>query len=225
MADAGMVAGETVEFLIFGDYMACEIFDASPRSEGVAYLCRPDDYLSSIVAKLEYAVAQNRPQQVVVFAGNQDAIMGMQAKEYELHISLIVQTIQTLGTSVIASAVERSAAKPPDQIIRTTGSDWEAMTEKLRKQSGADFTMVTEPKRPNQKPAPQPEEPVNLNVYNVKAYPKEFQQIGIAQDAVMASANWRIGKTKTKSWYVGVWGMAELKQPERSKIGVVLTRM
>ena len=127
--------------------------------------------------------------------------------------------------SAIASAVERSAAKPPDQIIRTTGSDWEAMTEKLRKQSGADFTMVTEPKRPSQKPAPQPEEPVNLNVYNVKAYPKEFQQIGIAQDAVMASANWRVGKTKTKSWYVGVWGIAELKQPERSKIGVVLTRM
>ena len=62
MADAGMVAGETVEFLIFGDYMACDIFEASPRSDRVAYLCRPDDYLSSIVAKLEYAVAQNRPQ-------------------------------------------------------------------------------------------------------------------------------------------------------------------
>ena len=104
MADAGMVAGETVEFLIFGDYMACDIFEASPRSDRVAYLCRPDDYLSSIVAKLEYAVAQNRPRQVVVFAGNHDAIMGMQAKEYDLHISLIVQTIQTLGTSLIIFA-------------------------------------------------------------------------------------------------------------------------
>lgn len=101
MADARMVAWETVEFLIFGDYMACEVFDASPRSDGVAYLCRPDDYLSSIVAKLEYAVAQNRPRQVVVFAGNQDAIMGMQAKEYELHISLLVETLQGLGTYLI----------------------------------------------------------------------------------------------------------------------------
>ena len=104
MADAGMVVGETVEFLIFGDYMACEIFDASPRSDGVAYLCRPDDYLSSIVAKVEYAVAQNRPRQVVVFAGNQDAIMGMQAKEYELHISLLVETLQRLGTYLIIIA-------------------------------------------------------------------------------------------------------------------------
>ena len=90
-----------VEFLIFGDFMACEIFDASPRSDGVAYLCRADDYLSSIVAKLEYEVAQKRPRHVVVFAGNHDAIMGMQGKEYDLHISSIVQAIQTLGTSLI----------------------------------------------------------------------------------------------------------------------------
>ena len=90
-----------VEFLIFGDYMACEIFDASPRSDGVLYLCRHDDYLSSVAAKLECEVAQNHPRQVVVFAGNQDAIMGMQAKEYEMHIAWLVQTVKTLGASLI----------------------------------------------------------------------------------------------------------------------------
>ena len=90
-----------VEFLIFGDYMACEIFDAVPRSDGVAYLCRHDDYLSSIVAKMEREVAQIKPRHVVVFAGNQDAIMGMQEKEYEMHISWLVQTVPTLGVNLI----------------------------------------------------------------------------------------------------------------------------
>jgi len=125
----------------------------------------------------------------------------------------------------LAQAVERSATKPPDQIVQTTGSAWEKMAEKIRKQSGADMVMVTDPKRPNEKPAPKKDEPVNLNVYNIKAYPKDFQQVGFGPDAVLASANWQIAKTKTKRWYLGAWGVADLKKPEQSKIGIMLTRM
>lgn len=93
-----------VEFLIFGDYMACEIFDSSTRSDGVAYMCRANDYLSSIVSKMEHEMMQKRPRTVVVFAGNQDAIMGMQPKEYELHISMLVQTVRALDTALIIIA-------------------------------------------------------------------------------------------------------------------------
>ena len=103
------------EFLIFGDYMACEIFDAAPRSDGVAYLCRHDDYLSSIVAKMEYEVAQIRPRQVVVFAGNQDAIMGMQEKEYEMHISWLLQFAQTFGVNLIFVVPLPCGGRPVEQ--------------------------------------------------------------------------------------------------------------
>ena len=85
-----------VEILIFGDYMACEIFDSSTRSDGVAYMCRANDYLSSIVSKMEHEMMQKRPRTVVVFAGNQDAILGMQPEEYDFHIAMMGQIVQSM---------------------------------------------------------------------------------------------------------------------------------
>lgn len=75
-----------VEFLIFGDFMACEILDAQPRSDGVSYLCRPNDHTASIAAKFDYEIDKQRPKQAVIFAGVQDAILGMHPDEYEFHI-------------------------------------------------------------------------------------------------------------------------------------------
>ena len=85
-----------IELLIFGDFMACEIFDAVPRSDGVSYLCRPDDFIGSIAAKMACEIERNRPENVVVFAGNQDAIMGMQPEEYDFHIAMMGQIVQSL---------------------------------------------------------------------------------------------------------------------------------
>ena len=85
-----------IELLIFGDFMACEIFDAVPRSDGVSYQCRPDDFIGSIAAKMACEIERNRPENVVVFAGNQDAIMGMQPEEYDFHIAMMGQIAQSL---------------------------------------------------------------------------------------------------------------------------------
>ena len=86
-----------VEILIFGDYMACEIFDAVTRSDGVAYMCRANDYLGSIVAKMACEIGQKRPEKMIVFAGNQDAILGMQPEEYSTHVAMAVEITQCIG--------------------------------------------------------------------------------------------------------------------------------
>ena len=83
---------DPIEILVFGDFMACEILDAQPRSDGVSYLCRPDDHTASIAAKFGCEIERQRPEQAVVFAGAQDAIMGMQSDEFEFNISILVQT-------------------------------------------------------------------------------------------------------------------------------------
>ena len=126
----------------------------------------------------------------------------------------------------ISKAVMAATEREPDEKIATTGSEWEKVAEKIRARKKADFVMVTDPARPTEKPAPKKEDAVTLNAYYVKAYPNNFQQIGFAPPATaMASASWKIGKTKTKEWYVGAWGMADFKRPEQSRIGVVFTRM
>ena len=128
--------------------------------------------------------------------------------------------------ATIAHAVQQSVGKQPDQVVPSTGSEWEKTAERIRKKSGADFTMVTDPRRPNEKPAVKKDEPVNLNVYNIKAFPNHFEQIGYGlPSTIMVSANWKIAKTKTKEWYLGAWGMMDLKRPEQSRIGIMLTRM
>lgn len=128
--------------------------------------------------------------------------------------------------AMIAQSVQQSAGKPPDYSVPTSGSAWESMAEKIRKKDGADFSMVTDPKRPNEKPAPKPTEPVNLNVYNIKAFPNHFEQIGWGPPStIVASVNWKVAKTKTKQWYVGAWGMADWKRTEQSRVGIMFTRM
>jgi len=134
--------------------------------------------------------------------------------------------LSTTQAATIAQTVQQSTGKQPDKIVLTTGSAWEAMAEKIRKESGADFSMVTDPKKPNEKPAVKKDELVNLNVYNIKAFPNHFEQVGYGPPStIIASANWKIAKTKTKEWYVGAWGMADWKQPEQSRVGIVFTRM
>ena len=86
-----------IEILIFGDFMACEIFDSFPLSDGVGYLCRKDDYLSSIVAKMAGEIEQKRPEKVFVLAGSKDAILGMQPEEYFVHVEMAVEITQGIG--------------------------------------------------------------------------------------------------------------------------------
>ena len=98
-----------VEILIFGDFMACEVFGSQPWCYGISYLCRPDDHVGSIAAKFVHEVERQHPKQVVVFAGIQDAILGMHPDEYEFHILSMTTSAQeyrvplTLITPLLSS--------------------------------------------------------------------------------------------------------------------------
>lgn len=126
----------------------------------------------------------------------------------------------------IARAVLAASKRNPDSRIQTNGAEWEKAAEGKRIETKSDFVMITDPKRPADRPIVKASDQVTLNAYYIKAYPNNFQQIGYAPPAtVMASASWKIGKSKTKEWYVGVWGSVDFKHPEQGKIGVVFTRM
>lgn len=80
----------------------------------------------------------------------------------------------------VARRIETITAKtPPERVVSTTGAAVEKTVEGLRQEKGADFSIVTNPQKPAEKPVLKPDEPVNLNVYNVKAYPQKLVEVGI----------------------------------------------
>jgi hypothetical protein len=83
----------------------------------------------------------------------------------------------------IAKKIEKIAVNtPPERVVSTTGAAVEKTVEGLRQEKGADFTMVTNPQDPTEKPVLKPDEPVKLNVYNVKAYPQKLVEVSIGAD-------------------------------------------
>jgi len=65
----------------------------------------------------------------------------------------------------------------PDRVIVTTGKEVENTVENVRQETKADFAIVTNPQKPQEKPVVEPNEPVKLNVYNIKAYPRNMVEI------------------------------------------------
>ncbi len=65
----------------------------------------------------------------------------------------------------------------PDRVIVTTGKEVENTVENVRQETKADFAIVTNPRKPQEKPVVEPNEPVKLNVYNIKAYPRNMVEI------------------------------------------------
>lgn len=126
----------------------------------------------------------------------------------------------------ISDAVQAKSERNPDSIMQTTGSEWERAVERKRIETQSDFVMVTDPKRPADRPVIKPGDQVTVNAYYVKAFPRHFEQIGYGPPAtVLAAASWKIAKTKTKEWYVGAWGMADMRTPAQSRAGIMFTRM
>lgn len=118
--------------------------------------------------------------------------------------------------------INESLDKPPDKVIPTTGSEWEKMAKK--NSNGADIVFVTDPKHPNQKPNPPKDSVVNLNQYNLFAYPKTQAIIGFSPGKeVIASFQWKVVKGKGFAGYLGPYGRADLEKPERSTLGVMIT--
>lgn len=83
-----------------------------------------------------------------------------------------------------AQAIQEAATRPPDSTIQTTGAGVPQALQESREEAKADFQIVTDPAKPDQKPEPlRPEQPVNLNVYNVKAYPKHLLEVTVYRNA------------------------------------------
>lgn len=67
----------------------------------------------------------------------------------------------------------------PDYVVQTTGAGVAQRVKSLQKDNGADFALITDAQNPAQKPVLKPEEPIKLQVYNIKAYPRAMVEAGI----------------------------------------------
>ncbi len=101
----------------------------------------------------------------------------------------------------VAQAVQEATTRPPDQVVTTTGA---GMTQTLASvQGGAQLQIVTDPVRPDKPPdKPAADQPVNLNVYNIKAYPKHLLEVTAYQKAVDVAYMTRVTVFK-RTGYLG----------------------
>lgn len=83
-----------------------------------------------------------------------------------------------------ANAIKEAATRPPDQVVQTIGAGMTQALADSRKQTGAQVQIVTDPARPDKKPEkPADEQSVNLNVYNIKAYPRHLLEVTVYKNA------------------------------------------
>jgi hypothetical protein len=78
-----------------------------------------------------------------------------------------------------AKEIKTTSGKTPDRIDVSSGRDLNKKVEGIRKDTAADFTIVTNPAKPDEKPAVKIDEPVQLNVYNIKAYPRKLAELSV----------------------------------------------
>jgi hypothetical protein len=78
-----------------------------------------------------------------------------------------------------AKEIKAASGRTPDRMEVSTGQDLGKKVEDIRKATAADFVIVTNPAKPDEKPAVKLDEPVQLNVYNIKAYPKKLAELSV----------------------------------------------
>ena len=119
--------------------------------------------------------------------------------------------------------IKESEGKAPEVIIPAKGSTWEKMSKDYAAKVKADFAIVTDPKNPNQKPNPPKDSTVNLNQYNLFAYPKTQAVIAYSPGTeVILSYQWKIIKAKGFQGYIGPYGRVDLNDGQRSSLGVMI---
>ena len=112
---------------------------------------------------------------------------------------------------------------PPDYSVTTTGKDYKQEVEKQSKANNADVTVVTDPKKPNEKPNPKPGDVVVLNQYNQQFFPKREIGVTIYNDQSIAiDYNSQI-KVFGSSFYWGPSVMYDNKQKDL-KVGIRLSK-
>jgi hypothetical protein len=78
-----------------------------------------------------------------------------------------------------AEEIKAASGRTPDRVEISNGRDFGKKVEDILKDTAADFAIVTDPKKPDEKPAVKLDEPVQLNVYNIKAYPKKLVELSV----------------------------------------------
>lgn len=107
----------------------------------------------------------------------------------------------------IAGVVAKAAQHEPDKVVETIGKELAATAETERIKAGADFSVIA-PASSGVKegesaalPAIEPEQPVILNQYNIRAYPShQWSGTYYSNKAFDLSWQMRIGKSGT---YIG----------------------
>lgn len=124
----------------------------------------------------------------------------------------------------VAQAIQEAKTRPPDDTITTTGAGMpQALTNSLH-QTRADFQIVTDPANPDKPPEkPNPEQPVNLNVYNVKAYPKHLIEATAYQRAADVAYMTRVTVFKHTGYLGPVVSYDADRQSGKVKIGLRLS--
>jgi len=179
--------------------------------------------LSILIVVYHWAADKFRTPPII--ATTQHAATTPEGVQAAAHAAKVPVTDQSHARE-ISNSVERATERPPDEQIQTTGSEWEKVAEAKRIENKSDFVMVTDPRRPLDRPSIKPGDNVTLNAYFIKAFPKSIQQIGYGPPStIIASASWKIGKTKNAQWYVGAWGTVDYQRPEQSRAGIMFTRM
>jgi hypothetical protein len=75
--------------------------------------------------------------------------------------------------------IKAASGRTLDRIEVSSGRDLGKKVEDIRKDTVADFVIVTNPAKPDEKPAVKLDEPVQLNVYNIKAYPRKLAELSV----------------------------------------------
>ncbi len=124
----------------------------------------------------------------------------------------------------VAQAVQEATTRPPDQVVATTGAGMTQTLASVQQQTGADFQVVTDPAKPDKPPdKPKPAEPVNLNVYNIKAYPKHLIEVTAYQNAADVAYMTRVTVFKRTGYLGPVASYDADRAGSKTRIGIRLS--
>jgi len=141
--------------------------------------------------------------------------------------------ISTAQAVAIANAIKQDVDKPPDAVVQTTGAKLETTIKTELQRSSGQFAIVTKKVGSTLPPTVGtilPNTTVQLNQYNVEAYPAHLIQVGGSYEELFAAYSWKVNIPKipliaphADVGYFGVYTHANFDQPGMSRIGVMLT--
>lgn len=174
-----------------------------------------------IIAAAVWGYHLLHPPQPTTFQSQQQASTPQGAQEAA---SIAGFTITPGQAREVAQAVQEATTRPPDNTITTTGAGMpQALTNSLH-QTGANFQIVTDPAKPDKPPdKPAADQPVNLNVYNVKAYPKHLVEVTAYQRAADVAYMTRVTVFKHTGYLGPVVNYDTDRKSGKVKIGLRLS--